>query len=356
MVSETHMTSDTFTITSQVIIPFAIVVGGIVLGFIIETVILGKLKRKIAKEEHKAGEIAILGLRYMIILSFAILSVYGAIHLVPMKRALFYLLRNILHVLMILTGTIILSRLTAAFINIYMKKTKGAVVAFTIFINLAKLLVYLIGFTIILDTIGVSITPILTAMGVGGLAVALGLQNTLANLFSGLNMIASGKFRVGDYIKLSTAEEGYIADMKWRETIIKTPSDSIIVVPNSKLASVNVTNYSLPDREMYMVAQIGVSYNSDLKKVEEVTAGIAKEVMREVAGGVPEFEPFIQYAGFSDSCIDFSINLRIKGFTSQSLIQHELIMRLHERYKREGIVIPYPIRTVFMKELQNKEV
>src|SRR5208337_5558963 len=105
MVSEARMTGETLTITSQIIIPFAIVVGGIVLGLIIEMVILGKLKRKIAKEEHKAGEIAILALRYMIILSFAILSVYGAIHLVPMKRALFYPLRNILHVFMILTGT-----------------------------------------------------------------------------------------------------------------------------------------------------------------------------------------------------------------------------------------------------------
>ena len=85
-----------------------------------------------------------------------------------------------------------------------------------------------------------------------------------------------------------------------------------------------------------------------------MTAGIAKEVMREVAGGVPEFEPFIQYTRFSDSYIEFSITMRVKDFNSQSTIQHELIKRLNERYKQEGIIIPYPIRTVFMKELQNK--
>jgi len=272
-----------------------------------------------------------------------------------MDRALFYFLKKILHVLVILTGTIIACRFATAFINIYMKKTKGAIAAFTIIINLIKLVVYLIGFTIILDSIGVSITPMLTAMGVGGLAVALGLQSTLANLFPGLHIIASGKIRVGDYIKLSTGEEGYITDMTWRETAIKTLSDNIIVIPNSKLASVNVTNYSLPDKEMFIVAQIGVSYDSDLKKVVEVTAAIAKEVMREVAGGVPEFVPSIQYTRFSDSCIEFSINMRVKDFISQSNIQHELILRLHERYKQEGIIIPYPIRTVFMKELQNKD-
>ncbi len=354
MVSEINMTTDPLTITSQIIIPLAIVAGGVLIGLILETVILGKLRRKVMKEEHKAGEIIILAFRYMTTLALAILSVYGAIHLVPMNKSLFYLLRKILHVLMILTGTIISCRFTAAFINIYMKKTKADIAAFTIFINLIKLVVYLIGFMIILDSIGVSITPILTAMGVGGLAVALGLQNTLANLFSGLNIIASGKFRVGDYIKLSTGEEGYIADMTWRETIIKSPSDNIIVIPNSRLASVNVTNYSLPFSEMSMVAQIGVGYESDLKKVEEVTAGIAKEVMLEVPGGVPEFEPFIEYTRFSDSCIDFTITMRVKDFNSQSRIQHELIKRLHERYRQEGIVIPYPIRTVLMKDLQNK--
>jgi len=356
MVSKINMTIDPLAITSEIIIPLAIVAGGILAGVIIEMVVVGKLKRMITKEENNAAEIAIPAVRYMIVLSLAILSVYGAIHLVPLNRPLFYLLKKILHVLMILTGTIIACRFTAGFIDIYMKKTKADIAAFTIFINLTKLVVYLIGFMIILDSIGVSITPILTALGVGGLAVALGLQNTLANLFSGLNIIASGKFRVGDYIKLGSGEEGYISDMTWRETIVKTPSDNIIVIPNSKLASVNVTNYSLPDSEMYMVAKIGVSYNSDLKRVEEVTADVAKGVMREVAGGVPEFEPFIQYTRFSDSSIDFSVNMRVRDFNSQAGVQHELIMRLHERYKQEGIVIPYPIRTVFMKDLQSNDV
>ena len=107
---------------------------------------------------------------------------------------------------------------------------------------------------------------------------------------------------------------------------------------------------------MFIVAQIGVSYDSDLKKVEEVTTVVAKEVMREVAGGVPEFDPFIQYTRFADSYIEFSINMRVQEFISQSGIQHELIRRLHARYKQEGIVIPYPIRTVIMKELQSKQI
>lgn len=348
------MKSDPLTAISQLFVPLSLIIGGIALGIILEILILGRLKKKISKSEDNALKIVIVTFRYMIILSFTILGVYGAIHLVPMNRTLFYILRKTLHVLMILTGTIIVSRFTAGFINTYMKKTERAIAAFTIVVNLVKLLVYLVGFIIVLDSIGVSITPILTAMGVGGLALALGLQNTLANLFSGLNIITSGKIRVGDYIKLSTGEEGYVTDMTWRETALTTPSDNLTVIPNSKLASVSVTNYSLPEKSMFIVAQIGVGYESDLKKVNEVTIDTAKEVMREVPGGIPEFEPFIEYSRFSDSCIDFSVNMRVQDFGSQSRIQHELIMRLHKRYAQEGIVIPYPIRTVLVKKLQDK--
>ncbi|HXX80853.1 MAG TPA: mechanosensitive ion channel family protein, partial [Thermodesulfovibrionales bacterium] len=252
-------------------------------------------------------------------------------------------------------GTIIASRFAAGFINIYMEKTKGAIAGFTIFLNIMKLVVYLIGFTIILDLLGVSITPMVTAMGVGGLAVALGLQTTLANLFTGLHIIASGKLRVGDYIKMSTGEEGHVTDMTWRETELRTQLDNIIVVPNSKFASVSVTNYSLPHEESFIVVHVGVSYESDLKKVEAITVEVAKEVMQEVPGGVPEFTPFMQYTGFSDSRIEFSLTMRTRNFDSQSSIQHEVIMRLHKRYEQEGIVIPYPVRTVFMKDISGTD-
>jgi len=348
----TDMISDPLTVKSQVLIPLAVIVAGIALGVVLELLVVRNIRRKVAKNEDRAGQGAILAIRHMIVLSLSIFGVYGSIHLVPMSEALLNLLRKLLHALMILMGTVIVSRFATAFINIYMEKVKGTVAGFTIFISIIRVLVYVIGFVTILDSIGVSITPILTAMGVGGLALALGLQNTLANLFSGLNIIASGKLRVGDYIKLSTGEEGYVTDMTWRETEITTSLDNIIVIPNSKLASASVTNYSFPHRENFFVVQFGVSYDSDLKRVEAITVDVAKEVMNEVPGGVPEFKPVVQYNRFSDSRIDLLLQMRARDFDSQSRIQHELIMRLHKRYQREGIVIPYPVSTVIMKGLQ----
>ncbi|MGB4340220.1 MAG: mechanosensitive ion channel family protein [Candidatus Hydrothermia bacterium] len=109
-------------------------------------------------------------------------------------------------------------------------------------------------------------------------------------------------------------------------------------------------NYNLPEAELSVLVQIGVSYDSDLKKVERVTIEVAREVLREVSGGVPEFDPLIRFHTFSEYSIKFSVILRAKQYTDNFLLKHEFIKRLHERYKEEGIVIPYPIRTVYLSE------
>jgi small-conductance mechanosensitive channel len=212
----------------------------------------------------------------------------------------------------------------------------------------------MIGVLIMLQSLGISITPIITALGVGGLAVALALQDTLSNLFSGLQILISRQLRPGDYIRLDTGEEGYVADITWRNTTIRALPNNMIVVPNAKLASsIIVTNYYMPEQEMSVLVQVGVAYESDLEKVEKVTIEVAKEVMKEVPGGVPEFEPFTRYHTFADFSINFSVILRAKEVVDQYLIKHEFVKRLHRRYLKEGIQIPFPIRTIHMKESPN---
>ncbi|MDI6784396.1 MAG: mechanosensitive ion channel family protein, partial [bacterium] len=209
---------------------------------------------------------------------------------------------------------------------------------------------FLIGLLVILQTLGLSITPILTALGVGGLAVALALRETLSNLFSGLHILASKQIKPGDYVKLDSGEEGYITDITWRNTTIKTLANNMVIVPNSKLASAIITNFHLPENNVKVYIPVGVSYTSDLEKVEKVTVEVAKEIMQEIPGGVPEFDPVIRYSEFADSSIKFTVVMYAKDFIDQYLIKHEFIKRLHKRYITEGIEIPFPIRTVYMKK------
>jgi small-conductance mechanosensitive channel len=146
---------------------------------------------------------------------------------------------------------------------------------------------------------------------------------------------------MGDFVKLSTGEEGHVVDMNWRNTTMKTPTENMVVVPNQKIASSIIINYAQPFAECSISIPIGVSYESDLDYVEKVTATVAKEILPETEGGVKSFEPFVRYGSFAESSINFNVIVRVKTVTDQSLIRHEFIKKIYARYQQEEIIIPF---------------
>ena len=212
--------------------------------------------------------------------------------------------------------------------------------------NIVWSLVAVTGGLVILNGLGLSITPMLTALGVGGLAVALALQEPLSNFFAGFFISLAGQIRVGDYITLDSGQGGYVVDFSWRSTRIRMLANNLIVVPNSRLAQAIVVNHHLPAEDLAVLVEVGVDYASDLAHVERVVADVGRAVMREVEGGVPAFEPFVRFHTFGESSVDFTVILRASEFTGQYLVKHEFVKRLHARFRSEGIVIPFPIRTV----------
>lgn len=222
----------------------------------------------------------------------------------------------------------------------------GAVQSATIFVNITRVAVIAVGILVLLQSLGVSITPMLTALGVGGLAVALALQDPLANLFGGVQILASRKVQTGDFIRLDSGEEGYVVDINWRNSSVRQLVGNIIVVPNARLADAVVTNFHQPKQDMLVLVEAGVSYDSDLEHVERVTIEVAREVMLTIEGAVPEHEPYVRFHTFAEYSIQFSVVLRISEVTAQYLIKHEFIKRLHLRFRAEGIVLPDPIRTL----------
>jgi small-conductance mechanosensitive channel len=216
--------------------------------------------------------------------------------------------------------------------------------------NVAWTLIAVLGLLVVLNGLGLSITPMLTALGVGGLAVALALQEPLANFFAGLFITLAGQIRVGDYVKLDSGQEGYVVDFSWRSTRLRMLANNLIVVPNAKLAQAIVVNHHLPSQDLAVLVDVGVDYGSDLRHVERVVVEVGRDVMRDVDGGVPDFEPFIRYHTFGDSSINFTVILRAKEFVDQYLIKHEFVKRLHTRFNDEGILIPFPIRTIAYRE------
>ena len=206
--------------------------------------------------------------------------------------------------------------------------------------NLVRIVVVIVGLLVILNGLGLSITPILTALGVGGLAIALALQDTLANLFAGFYLTVAKQIRIGNYIRLSSGEEGYLVDIDWRSSRLRQLSNNTVLIPNAKLSQSIVTNYHLPEQELAVVIDASVDYASDLEKVERITTEVGRDVMRTVQGGVGTFEPMVRFHTLGDPGIAFSVILRAREFVDQYAIKHEFVKRLHRRYTAEGITIP----------------
>ena len=249
----------------------------------------------------------------------------------------------------ILAGVFFLDRLVKSFLRHYSARAEYLKASSGIVQTAVRAVILLLALLIILDMAGVSITPLLASLGVGSLAVALALQSPLANFFAGLQLVADKPIQVGQYIKLSTGEEGAVTRIGWRTTTITAQGNNCIIIPNSKIADAIITNYDLPDKETSVLFQVGVHYKSDLEKVERITREVATEALRSVAGGVKHFEPLVRYHTFGESSVNFNVILRAEEFMSTYLVKHEFIKRLHKRYREEGIIIPFPIRSIDIK-------
>lgn len=329
--------------------PIIIIGAAFLVGFIFERLILGHLRKLAEKTPWRGDEVFINALFGTTTILAVFLGGYAASFVIPLPDNIIVLIRKALMVLIILTGTVTLSRIAVGFVGLSSTKENGKLPSASILNYVTRAIVYLIGILVILQSLGISITPLLTALGVGGLAVALALQDTLSNLFAGIHIIASRKIRTGDFVRLENGQEGYVEDISWRTTTIRALSNFVYIVPNNKLSTMIVTNFDQPMQEMSTVIDVGVSYGSDLEHVERVTIEVARDALHAVTGAVTEFEPFIRYNRLGDSAINFSVILRVRTFVDQFLLKHEFIKRLHARYGQEGIEIPFPIRTVYMR-------
>ena len=330
----------------QWILPVGFVLAGYAAGRIFESLVMRRLKKLAEQSAWRGDDLLIESLGHATTFWFVLVGFYGALVTLPLDPEISDDLKKLLLVSAIASVTLVGARLAVSYVTHYAARMRGAFPSTTIFSNITRSIVYIIGALVILQSLGISITPMLTALGVGGLAVALALQDTLSNLFSGLQIIGSGQVKPGDFIQLESGEEGYVVDVSWRNTTIRELPNNTIIVPNAQLASSRVRNFYQPDKELAVLLQVGVSYDSDLEKVERVTIEVAREVLKSVPGGVAGFEPFIRYHTFADFSINFTVILRGKEFVDQYLIKHEFVKRLQVRYNKEGIDIPFPIRTV----------
>jgi small-conductance mechanosensitive channel len=309
------------------------------------------LHRWAARTETQLDDIIIGSLKTPSIYWCAAIGIYAGVAFSQMaERHVFYLTKAI-HVLVILSVTIASANLAGKLFRNYVRKAGIPIPATGLAYGVLKGAILAVGLLVMLGSMGVSITPLITALGVGGLAVALALQDTMANLFAGIHILMEKSVRVGDFIRLETGQEGFVDDITWRTTRIRMLPNNMVVIPNNKLSQSIVTNYCLPEKRMSALIPVSVSYTSDPQRVEDILVEEAAKAAGEVPGLLPEPAPFVRFIpGFGESSLDFTLICQVGEFVDQFTVQHELRKRILRRFKEEGIEIPFPHRTVYVRQ------
>jgi small-conductance mechanosensitive channel len=328
----------------QWLVALGVLVGAWLLGYLVSVVVVRRLSVRFKSTTTDLDDIILAAVRRHLPLWFFLGGLSAAVHLAPVGERIVSVAGRACAAGFMISLTLVAANLGTAFLGRYARRAGTPNATTSLTQNVLRAVILASGFLLVLANLGVSITPLLTALGVGSLAVALALQPTLSNLFAGMHMALARPLRVGDFIELETGARGHVVDIGWRSTRIRDLPNNLIIVPNARLVEMVVTNYSLPVSELSVPVQLGVSYAADLEHVERVTLEVAREVLREVRGGVPEFETAVRYESFGESSVRFSVILRARQFTDRGLVIHEFVKRLHRRYAAEGIEIPFPQR------------
>jgi small-conductance mechanosensitive channel len=328
---------------NDLLLPLVIILSAGVLGVILEALARKFLRNRSRHPEWKTPVELVSSLRGILVVWFMLIAVSAVMDELPLSAKGEALVNRIAAIVLIISVTVLVARLITGYINITARRNTSAFPAISLVKNLVRIIVFIVGALTIFRTLGISVTPMLTALGVGGLAVALALQDTLSNLFAGIYIIASRQINRGDFIKLSTGEEGTISDIAWRVTTLSTPAGQMVVIPNAKVAQTSFTNFSKPNASFIASATLTFHHEADLTKVLEIMRSAAVEVKEAFFASLPS-EPSVMVSVVTEPGVTISASLRVADRGGVGTFRNEFYLRVLPRLMQNEIPLS---RTAF---------
>lgn len=236
--------------------------------------------------------------------------------------------------------------------RIYAEKTKTDIddVLVPVIDKVGSVFIALFALIFLLGYFGVDITMFVMGMGVIGLVIAFAAQDTLSNFFAGIFLMTDRPFKVGDLIVLRDGEVCEVKHVGMRSTRLYNVFEHVmIVLPNNMLANDKIVDLSQPDSRIKDSVSVGVAYGSDVKKVMRILYEIASSHPNVMKG---EYEPVVRFKAFGDSSLDFKIILWIDDLQERYKTLSDIHEEIYKRFEEEGIEIPFPQRTVWMREVR----
>ncbi|MCX6707627.1 MAG: mechanosensitive ion channel family protein [Candidatus Woesearchaeota archaeon] len=330
---------------NEVFIPIIIILAFIVIGELLNFVIKG-LEKMASGTKTRFDDIFLAHLRSPVRLIFILIGVFIATRYVqPDFNVLGFKLTSIFIAAMILVAAHLAVRILNSILGLYRteaSKHEKARINETMYPFIRKaiaIIVYTVAMIMIFSHLGIEIGPFLAGLGIAGLAVALALQDTLSNVFSGIYMATDKPIRIGDYIELDSGVKGFIEDISWRTTRIRNFNNNMVFIPNSKLAQAIITNYNLPEEEISFFVPVSIAFRNDLDKVEKVTLKVAKEAMKDDLK-VYGFEPFVTYGDIVNSTIIINANFKAKSFADFGKLRNNFLMNIAKEYQKSRVEMP----------------
>jgi small-conductance mechanosensitive channel len=213
------------------------------------------------------------------------------------------------------------------------------------------LVLLLILFLVVSGVFKLDLTTILVSSAVFSAVIGLALQDILGNVISGVALHIERPFQVGDWVEVAD-QKGEVVEMSWRATRIRTLENNYVVIPNSNIAKERIINYKAPSPVMALYLHIGTSYEAPPHKVKKAILEIADQT----PGVLKDPTPRLMTVEYGDFSIDYKLKFWIDEYERHQVILDDLTSRVWYQFKRMGIEIPFPIRTVrFMEKVRQKE-
>lgn len=256
---------------------------------------------------------------------------------------------NITKTILLLIWTLAIAKISTIIINDVLskvtKKTKSKLdnEMLPLFDNIAKIVIYFFGLTMILSIWNIDLTPFLASAGIVGISIAFAAKSTISHIFGGISVYFDKPFKVGDRIQLDNGEYGDVKEIGIRSTRILTLDDTLIVIPNDTIANSKIVNYHAPFSRMKVKMRIGVVYGSDIEKVKKTLLKIAKRIP-EVRSEPKPLVLFIEHG-------DFSLNLLLITWTDNPILKGTVLDQLNtgidKEFKKEKIEMAFPTQTIY---------
>ena len=305
-------------------VPLAWVFGGIVAGLILQFGLLLPLQRIAKRQGWDALRTIAAIVASVIVLWCALAGLYIGLGYVVLTPRTAVFLDRLISSLAILSVTWVLARFLGAAVAAYGRQADKRIFSASLYSNVVQGVVMVVGIITVLGSFGISVAPLLTTLGLGGLAVAIALRDTLANLFSGVHIVASRQVRPGDSVKFDFGVEGEVTDIQWRSTTIRDAQNNTVIVPNEKVAGSVLVNYSLGTRDQLIPVTATVPWKGNYHELE----AIASRASRGAA---------IALTGVNEASLEVTAYLPVEGVGDRASAAAEFRRRLYDAVRSANI-------------------